>query len=567
MMKLIEPLKSRVTSILLILCMLLVNAYCSLQLPVYTAKIVDIGIQNLDMDYIINTGGEMLLMISIAIISMIMISFLSSRVSSGYARDLRDLVYVKVLKFSNHELNKLSKASLITRSVNDIAQIQNISEITLTTVVLAPILGIGSIIKVIEIDFKLSWIVFVVFLIVLVVFIFAIKFIVPFIDKFQITTDELNKNSREILTGMLVIKSFVRQDFEEEKFEKSNRKLYDLNFYIYKLFLLLNPLMLLVLNATIVCVIYFGAYESIAGRILTGDIIAFTQYLTQIISVFVMIATFLAIIPRVIISGRRVNEILETEVIIEEGDVYSIEENAILEFRDVSYQYFGSEKETLSNISFKLEPGKVTAIVGGTGSGKSSILNLIPRLHDPTSGEILINGNNIKNYTFRALRDKISFAPQKAILLQGTVKTNVLMGNVNASDDEIEKALNNAQVDFINSIDDEVKRGGSNFSGGQKQRLSIARAFVKQSNFYLFDDCFSALDMNTEKIIKDNLKNLNDSSILIVSQRISTIRDADEIIVIDNGWIVDKGSHKKLVESCELYKEIVDSQTDILGGK
>lgn len=209
MMKLIEPLKSRVTSILLILCMLLVNAYCSLQLPVYTAKIVDIGIQNLDMDYIINTGGEMLLMISIAIISMIMISFLSSRVSSGYARDLRDLVYVKVLKFSNHELNKLSKASLITRSVNDIAQIQNISEITLTTVVLAPILGIGSIIKVIEIDFKLSWIVFVVFLIVLVVFIFAIKFIVPFIDKFQITTDELNKNSREILTGMLVIKSLL----------------------------------------------------------------------------------------------------------------------------------------------------------------------------------------------------------------------------------------------------------------------------------------------------------------------------------------------------------------------
>lgn len=567
MKKLIAPLKNKVGSLLAIFCLLLVNAYCNLELPAYTAKIVDIGIQNLNIDYIINTGFSMLLMVLISICSMILVSFLSSRVSSGYARDLRELVYIKVLRFSNHELNKISKSSLITRSVNDITQIQNIFEITLNTVIFAPILAVGSIIKVFEIDFNLSWIVLVVFVAVVVVFSIGMKYVVPYFEEFQLLIDELNKSSREIVTGMPVIKSFVRQDFEEEKFGISNKRFMNLTLYIYKFVLLLNPTMAVVLNVMTVGLVYFGAYEVIGGGILTGDIIAYIQYLTQIVGVFVLMGAFMTILPKIIISAKRVNEILDTEVSIKGGNIDSIEDNSTIEFRNVGFQYSGSEMKTLSDISFKLEPGKVTAIVGGTGSGKSTILNLIPRLLDPTSGEILINGNNINDYTLTALRDKISFTQQKAILLQGTVKTNVLMGNVNATDDEIEYALENANVNFISCIDDEVEQGGSNFSGGQKQRLSIARSLVKDCDFYLFDDCFSALDMNTEKIVKNNLKNFSDSSILIVSQRISTIRDADEIIVLDKGYIVDRGSHDKLLESCEIYREMASSQFNVFGGK
>ena len=566
MMKLLEPLRKRIGTIVVILILLIVVAYCNLVLPQYTADIVDIGIRNTDLNYIMNAGFWMLLIVFTSVISTIFISFLSSRVSSGFARDLRVLVYEKVLKFSNNEINEISKASLITRSTNDISQIQNISEVTLTTIIYAPILGIGSIIKVFEINSTLSWIVLAVLVVLTLIQLYVVKFVVPYFETFQELSDELTKNSREILIGMPVVKSFVRQDFEERKIERINERFTNLILYIYKFILLLNPLMTLILNLMIVAIIYFGAFQAIDGKILTGDIIAFIQYVTQLVTVFVLIANFMVIFPKFVISGKRVNEILETEVMIKDGNRDFIEDNPTIEFRNVAYKYPGSEKEAVKDINFKLEPGKTTAIIGGTGSGKSTILNLIPRLQDPTSGEILINGNNIKNYTLDALRGKISLTSQNALLLHGTVKENLLMANKGAADEEIERALKNANVNFIEGVDDEVAQGGSNFSGGQKQRLSIARAFITPSDFYLFDDCFSALDMNTEKIVKDNLKNLNDSSILIVSQRISTIMDADEIIVIDNGVIVDKGSHDNLVESCEIYREIVDSQFDSLGG-
>lgn len=267
-------------------------------------------------------------------------------------------------------------------------------------------------------------------------------------------------------------------------------------------------------------------------------------------------------LPRILVSGRRVSEVLNTELTITDGDLTQISANPTIEFKDVSYQYPGSENETLKDINFTLKPGKTTAIIGGTGSGKSTILNLIPRLQDPTSGEILIDGNNIKDYNLKALRDKISFTPQKAILFQGDVRSNMKIGKTDASDEEIETALKLAQVDFVGNLAEEVTQGGSNFSGGQKQRLSIARAIIGHHDFYLFDDCFSALDMNTEKKVKNNLKKLKDSSILIVSQRISTIMDADEILVMDNGEIIDRGSHLKLTESCEIYRDIVKTQID-----
>ena len=432
-----------------------------------------------------------------------------------------------------------------------------------TTLLFAPILGVGSVIKAFELGTDLSWIILVTFIVVAALLIFVVARILPYFKITQEIIDRMNRATREILIGIPVIKAFVRQDTEREKFEKINRDFLDVNLYVYRNMFILMPAMTLVLNIMIVLILYFGAYDALNSSILTGDIIAFIQYSTQIVTSFILMGGFLIILPRILVSGRRVAEVLNTEITINDGEITQIESNPTLEFRDVSYKYPGSEKETLKDINFTLKPGKTTAIIGGTGSGKSTILNLIPRLQDPTSGEILIGGRNIKDYTLKALRDKISFTPQKAILFQGTVKSNMLTGKADASDADIENALNMAQVDFIESIDDEVAQEASNFSGGQKQRLSIARTIIGKHSFYLFDDCFSALDMNTEAKVKNNLNQLSkDSSILIVSQRISTIKDADEIIVMDNGEIIDKGTHDELNESCSIYHEIVKSQID-----
>ena len=565
MRNLLKPLKSKIAQIILVILFLIIQAYCNLTLPSYTANIVNIGIQNTDIDFILNTGANMLEMVLISVVAAVFTSYFSSRISSGYAKDLRKIVYRKVLKFSNHELNNISRSSLITRTTNDINQIQNVIGMVLTTLLFAPILGVGSIIKAFEMGTDLSWIILVTFIIVASLLLVVVARILPYFKITQEIIDRMNRNTREILIGIPVIKAFVRQETEREKFEKINNDFLNVNLYVYRNLFILMPIMTLVLNLMIVLILYFGAYDAINSSILTGDIIAFIQYSTQIVTSFILMGGFLIILPRIIVSGRRIAEVLNTEITINDGELTQIEDNPSLEFRNVSYKYPGSENETLKNINFKLEPGKTTAIIGGTGSGKSTILNLIPRLQDPTSGEILINNQNIKNYTLKALRDTISFTPQKAILFQGTVKSNILTGKDNASDNEIKNALNLAQVDFINTIDDEVTQEASNFSGGQKQRLSIARAIIGKHSFYLFDDCFSALDMNTEEKVKRNISPLlKDASTLIVSQRISTIKDADEIIVMDNGEIIDKGTYDNLNRSCDIYREIVKSQIDTM---
>lgn len=562
MKKLIAPMKNKIGQIFAIFLFLVIQVYCDLTLPQYTADIVNIGIQNTDFNFIITTGEIMLLMVAISALATVGVSYFSSRVSSGYAKDLRKIVYTKVLKFSNHELNEISRSSLITRSTNDINQLQSVLGMIFTTLLFAPLLGIGSIIKAFELGTDLSWIIFVTFVAITLLLVIVVFRVLPYFKVIQEITDNINKISREVLIGIPVIKAFVRQDYEEKRFQKINQEFYDVNIYVFRTILIMIPLMTLIMNLMIVLILYFGAYDALHGSILTGDIIAFIQYSTQVVTSFLMIGAFMIILPRILVSGRRVNEVLTTELTITDGELDHISNNPTIEFKNVSYQYPGSEKETLKDINFSLKPGKTTAIIGGTGSGKSTILNLIPRLQDPTSGEILIDGENIKNFNLKVLRDKISFTPQKAILFQGDVESNMKIGKSDATSDEIENALNLAQVDFVENLKEEVAQGGSNFSGGQKQRLSIARAIIRHHDFYLFDDCFSALDMNTEGKIKDNLKNLKESSILIVSQRISTIMDADEILVIDNGEIIAQGTHGDLIKSCEIYREIANTQID-----
>lgn len=562
MKKLIAPIKNKIGQIFAIFLFLVVQVYCDLTLPQYTSDIVDIGIQNTNFQFIIDTGMMMLLMVAISALATVGVSYFSSRVSSGYAKDLRKIVYSKVLRFSNHELNKISRSSLITRSTNDINQLQSVLAMVFTTILFAPLLGIGSIIKAFELGTNLSWIIFVTFIGVVILLVIVIVRVLPYFKVIQEIMDKINKTSREILIGIPVIKAFVRQNYEEEKFKNINKEFYDVNIYVFRNMLIMLPLLTLLMNLMIVLILYFGAYDAIAGSILTGDIIAFIQYSTQVVTSFLMIGAFFIMLPRFLVSGRRVSEVLNTELTITDGELADISDNPTIEFRNVSYSYPNSEKETLKDINFSLKPGKTTAIIGGTGSGKSTILNLIPRLQDPSSGEILIDGENIKNFKLKSIRDKISFTPQKAILFQGDIKSNMLTGKSDATDEEIKNALEIAQVDFVSNLEEEVTQGGSNYSGGQKQRLSIARAIIGKHDFYLFDDCFSALDMNTERKIKNNLKNLKDSSILIVSQRISTIMDADEILVIDNGKIIDRGTHSSLVESCKIYKEIVNTQID-----
>ena len=562
MKELLKPIKSRIPQIILIFAFLLIQAYCDLTLPQYTANIVDIGIQNTDFQYITNTGIKMLLMVAVSALATVGVSYFSSRVSSGYAKDLRKTVYKKVLKFSNHELNEISRSSLITRTTNDINQLQSVLGMIFITLLFAPILGVGSIIKAFELKTNLSWIILVTFIAVVLLLIIVIIRVLPYFKITQEIIDKINKTSREILIGIPVIKAFNRQIYEQNKFEKINREFLNVNLYVYRNILIMIPLMSLILNLMIVLILYFGAYDALSGSLLTGEIIAFIQYSTQIVTSFLMVGGFMIMLPRILVSGRRVSEVLDTDLSIVDGEICEIDDKPTIEFKNVSYKYPGSEKESLKDINFTLKPNKTTAIIGGTGSGKSTILNLIPRLQDPSSGEILINGVDIKKFNLKTLRDRISFTPQKAILFQGTVRTNLKIGKNDATDSEIENALKMAQADFITSLDEEVSQGGSNFSGGQKQRLSIARAIIGKHDFYLFDDCFSGLDMNTESKVKNNLKQLKDSSVLIVSQRISTIMDADEIIVLDNGEIIDKGSHDKLVESCEIYREIVNTQID-----
>ena len=522
MWNIFSPLKKNIKTIIIIIALLVLEAYFTLQLPEYTSKIVDIGIANGDIAYIYSAGTTMIMLTILATITGIIVSLFSCKVASEYSYNLRILVFSKVLKFSNHEHNNISKSTLMTRTTNDVSRIRMILEWAFDVIIFAPAMAIGGIIKTIQLGTNLYWIILMILILIIVFMFFILKKTVPYLiilDKLP----DIKGMVREIITGMEVIKTFVREDYESKKFKETNDEFKELRDSIRRYILFLNPLMTL--------------HSSIM------------------------------IVSDLILPIKRVKQVLDTELSIVDGEIGTIDERkSTIEFKNVSFKYSKSEKDALTNINFKLEPGKTVAIIGCVGSGKSTILNMIPRFQDPSAGEILINGENIKNLKLKTLRERISLSPQKPHIFKGTVKSNMTLSDPNASDENIIYALEKANANFIDSLDDEVLTAGLNFSEGQKQCLSIARSILKDSDFYLFDDSFSSFDLNTEKIIKKNLKELKGSSILIASQRISTIKDADEILVLDDGQIVDRGSHNRLLESCEIYREIVKSQNDILNG-
>ncbi|WP_406532060.1 ABC transporter ATP-binding protein [Methanobrevibacter sp.] len=564
MVSIISPLKKNIKTILIIISLLVLEAYFTLQLPEYTSNIVDIGVANGDIAYIYSAGTTMIMLTILAIITGILVSFFSCKVASEYSQNLRILIFSKVLKFSNHEFNNISKGTLITRTTNDVSYIQMILEWVFDVIILAPIMTIGGVIKTIQLGTNLYWIILMILIIIIFFMYLLLKKTIPYLvilDKMP----DIKGMVREIITGMDVIKTFVREDYESKKFKETNDKYKEGRDSIRRYILFLNPLMTLHSSIMIVSILFFGSFQIESGTILTGDLIAFIQYATQIVSSILIIISFAKSLPDLVLPIKRVKQVLDTELSIVDGEIGTIDERkSTIEFKNVSFKYSKSETDALTNINFKLEPGKTVAIIGGIGSGKSTILNLIPRFQDPSAGEILINGENIKNLKLKTLRERISLSPQNPCIFKGTVKSNMTLSDPNASDENIRYALEKANANFIGSLDDEVLIEGSNFSGGQKQCLSIARSILKDADFYLFDDSFSSFDLNTEKIIKNNLKELKDSSILIASQKISTIKDADEILVLDDGQIVDSGSHNKLVESCEIYREIVKSQSDTL---
>ncbi|MEL7597807.1 MAG: ABC transporter ATP-binding protein, partial [Clostridiaceae bacterium] len=460
----------------------------------------------------------------------------------------------KVTSFSNAEFDKFSTASLITRSTNDIQQVQTLMVMLLRIVFYAPILAIGGVIKVLNTDLSMGWIIAVAVMAVLTLVIVLFSLAIPKFKSVQKLVDKINLITRESLTGMLVIRAFNNQKYEENKFEKANQDLTKTNLFISRLMTLMMPLMMFIMNGITLLIIWVGAHQVDAGNMHVGNMMAFMQYTMQIIMAFLMISMVSIMLPRASVSAQRIAEILDTEVSIsdlEESKKFSSDKKGYVEFKNVSFRYPGAEEDVLSNISFTAKSGETTAFIGSTGSGKSTLINLIPRFYDVTSGEILIDGTNIKEVSQKALREKIGYVPQKGILFSGTIESNIKYGKRDATKEELINAAEIAQaMEFISSkpesFNTEISQGGTNVSGGQKQRLSIARALANKPEIFIFDDSFSALDFKTDAALRKALKNeISASTVIIVAQRISTIMNADKIIVLDEGTIVGLGTHKE----------------------
>lgn len=520
--------------------------------------------------YLIKVGLQMLGIAFISMASAVCIMLLSSRVAARLGKTLREKVFEKVLNFSRKEFRDFSTASLITRSTNDIQQIQQLIAMLFRVVVYAPIIGIGGLIRVIQnSNTSMAWIIGLAILLILGIVLVLFIVAMPKFKKLQELIDKVNGVSREILTGIPVIRAFSREKHEEERFEVENNKLMKANVFVNKAMSIMWPALTLVMNGISLLIIWIGGHNVDNGVMQVGDIMAFIQYTMQIVMSFLMISMISIMLPRAAVSASRINEVLDKEDSIKDPEnpkEFDKNKKGLVEFKNVSFKYPDAEEDILENINFTAEPGKTTAIIGSTGSGKSTVVNLIPRFYDVTKGELFVDGVNVKNVKQKALRDIIGFVPQKGMLFSGTIESNIKYSDENMSDEQMENAAQIAQAtEFIESkpekYDSEIAQGGSNVSGGQRQRLSIARAIAKNPEIFVFDDSFSALDFKTDSKLREALKEKTEGkTVIIIAQRISTILDADQIIVLDEGKIVGKGTHKELMESNEVYQQIALSQ-------
>ena len=533
-------------------------------------KNIGIDTDKIQNRYIIMAGFQMLGVALVSMISAIIIMLLSARVAAKLSKTLREKVFAKVLSFSNEELNGFSTASLITRSTNDIQQIQQLMTMLFRVVVYAPVIGIGGFIKVLtNSDSSMAWIIGVAILAIL--FVVGTLFIIamPKFKKLQELTDKLNLVSREILSGLPVIRAFNTEKKEERRFDGANRDLMKANIFVNRAMSMMMPMLMLIMNAITVLIVWVGGHSVDQGLAQVGDMMAFIQYTMQIVMAFLMISMISIMLPRASVSAKRINEVLDTASSIKDKEqTKKIDPNkkGLVEFKDVSFRYPDADTEILSDINFTAKPGETTAIIGSTGSGKSTVVNLLPRFYDVTGGELLIDGVNVKDVSQKDLRAVIGFVPQKGVLFSGTIESNIKYSDDNMSDEMMIEAAKIAQAtEFIDTKEkkykDEIAQGGSNVSGGQKQRLSIARAIAKDPEIYVFDDSFSALDLKTDATLREELaKRTKNKTVIIVAQRISTILDANQIIVLEEGKVVGKGTHEELMKDNETYRQIALSQ-------
>ncbi|MFA7244149.1 MAG: ABC transporter ATP-binding protein [Patescibacteria group bacterium] len=569
MLKILKYLKPYIWQIVALFILVSVSVYTTLLLPDYMAKIINEGIVLNNNNVILSTGLTMLLYSLLGGVATIGVGYFAARVATGYSMDIRNKVFSQVESFSLSEFNKFSTASLITRSTNDIQQIQMVLVLLLRMVLQAPIMGVGAIIKAYDLAPSMSWIIALAVCILIGVIIVLFTIALPKFQLLQKLVDKLNMVTRQNLTGLRVIRAFNNEHIEENKFEKANVDLTNTNLFVNQVMVIMQPAMMLIFNLTAIAIIWFGAHLIGSGNLEVGNMLAFMQYAMQVIMSFLLLSFMFIMVPRASVSGARISEILETKPTIADPKkpvkVAKVG-RGLVEFKDVTFKYKSADEAALCNISFVANPGETTAIIGSTGSGKTTLISLIPRFYDVTSGEILIDGINVRKMKLEDLYSKIGYVPQKGVLFSGTIESNIKYGAPKASESEVRKMAEIAQAkEFIKDLSDKYKsniaQGGHNVSGGQKQRLSIARAIIHKPEIYIFDDSFSALDFKTDAALRKALKKeVKNKTILIVAQRISTILSADKILVLDDGKIVGQGTHSELMKTSDIYREIASSQ-------
>lgn len=531
-------------------------------------KAAGVDIDQVQKDYLWMSGLKMVGMALLMGVVTVLVGFFASRVGAGVGRDLRDKVFKRVVRFSNAEMDRFSTASLITRSTNDIQQIQMVSTMLLRIVAYAPILGIGGVLKVIKTGAGMGWVIALAIIVILGYVMVLVSASMPKFKLMQKLVDNINLVSREILTGLSVIRAFGREKKEEERFDDANRSLTKTTLFTNRIMTFMMPGMMLIMNVLTISIVWVGAHRIDSGDMQVGAMTAFITYAMMIVMSFLMLTMLSIMLPRAAVAAERIDEVIVTESSIHDADQTEAvtERNGVIRFDHVNFRYPGAEEDVLHDIDFIAEPGKTTAIIGSTGCGKSTLVNLIPRLYDVTGGKITLDGKDIRNIKMSDLREEIGFVPQKGVLFSGTIASNLRFGKEEATDEEIAKAAKIAQAtEFIETKDDRydsaIAQGGSNVSGGQKQRLAIARAIAKDPKIFVFDDSFSALDLKTDAALRKALgENVKDSTVIIVAQRISTILHAEQILVLDDGEVVGKGTHEELLKTCEVYQQIAKSQ-------